>query len=225
MDEARDSLLPILRSGKYIDKVTSLELDCSQVIWIIITDIGRQLIETYYSQELKHLTDAARLQEPLNRLNALLESEFRETLSVPITGCIDTFVPFLPFSPDEKLAIVHRYFLDLAATVKKPIQLKKAPKRHIGQCELDTLDDGYLCDGIVKSYYVQELGARSLVQGVAERIEHELYREYIKKGRRMTSHTSKGSIESWTIGTYTVWHDPSKDDLNIFARGGPIVSP
>ncbi|KAL9095308.1 MAG: hypothetical protein Q9165_002565 [Trypethelium subeluteriae] len=188
-NEARNALVPILRS------------------------------ETYHSLWFKHLTDEAQLQEPLDRLNALLEPEFRQTWSVPFTGCINTFVPFFPFSPDEQLAIVHRCFLDLATTVKKPIEPKKAPKRHIGQCELDILFDGQACESIAYHCYVKELGARSLVQGVAERVEAELYREYVKRGRRMSSHTIKEAVHYWTIDV-----DPFADDLSIHASGGPRES-
>ena len=92
-------------------------------------------------------------------------------------------MPFLPFSEDEQLAVVHKAFHELSETVKKPIDLTRSTKTHIGHCDFHMSGDGEVCEQVARRFYDQETGARSLKKGVTETIQSGLYREYVKRPR------------------------------------------
>ena len=62
--------------------MSNRELDCSQIIWILATNLGEQNIKIFYGRRLKNLPDEAQLNVPLDELRSQLETTFREEWGV-----------------------------------------------------------------------------------------------------------------------------------------------
>ena len=50
--------------------------------------------------------------------------------------------PFLPFGPSEQAIVAHKFVLNLADQIRKPLDLRPEIKRYIVHCYLDIVDDG-----------------------------------------------------------------------------------
>lgn len=103
--------------------------------------------------------------------------------------------------------------------MRKPIDLKSDPKRHIGHCELDIAGDGEICEDIAKHFYVSEIGARSLIRGMTETVENKLFKEYTRIVPRVTE-----PINNESLPNFTTLLQPSAENAEIVVRNSPNSS-
>jgi ATP-dependent Clp protease ATP-binding subunit ClpA len=85
-------------------------------------------------------------------------------------------VPFMPFSADEQAVIAHKYLLQLAKKVRRPLSL---PRQMIGNVVLCIHQEVALCKAIIKDCYDSDTGARSIEAAVKVKVEGPLVRQYL----------------------------------------------
>jgi hypothetical protein len=104
-----------------------------------------------------------------------------------LTGRISAFLPFLPFEEGEQAVGAHKYILEYAKEVRKPVNPSAFPKREdeddeeqlLGGVRLCVPEDVTLCTHLAKEYYDKDLGIRSLKNSVTL-VKKELTNVYLK---------------------------------------------
>ncbi|KAI9710321.1 MAG: hypothetical protein M1820_002816 [Bogoriella megaspora] len=175
----RDALLILFGSGIYNDRRTDEAIDCSQIIWILATNLGETKIADFYNTHLKNKSEIDKDCAPMELLKNTLKDSFRESWGAPIVGRIDSMIPFTPFSADEQAIVVHKYYLELQNQLLKQIDKTSDDPNLVGRIKLDIINDGMVCQSIARKYYVPELGARSIIGGISESIEEKAFGEYL----------------------------------------------
>jgi ATP-dependent Clp protease ATP-binding subunit ClpA len=82
----------------------------------------------------------------------------------------------MPFSAEEQAVIAHKFLLQLANNVRRPISISK---QLIGNVILHVRRDTAVCTALANDCYDADMGARSLESGVKIKIETLLVREYL----------------------------------------------
>lgn len=100
---------------------------------------------------------------------------------MPLTGRINDFIPFLTFSPGEQAVVAHKYLTEFGQEIAKPVSLSDDEKkdRLVGDIDLRVPKDYSLCRAIAGGYYDQQLGARSVIEGVDRMVKSEVLDHYI----------------------------------------------
>jgi hypothetical protein len=98
------------------------------------------------------------------------------SLQFPLAGRISVVIPFLPFSADEQVVIVHKYLLRLVRDIRGPV----SPERFIGNVILRMRRDATLCKALAEGGYDIDMGARSLETVVKSKVEALLVQRYLE---------------------------------------------
>ncbi|KAI4706689.1 hypothetical protein J4E89_008756 [Alternaria sp. Ai002NY15] len=136
----------LLDYGKYTDRRTNREVDCSKTIWIL----GDEAIKTYYNRELAHLTDDHKQEADLVPLVDELMDLFKGRWGDAFESRVDKVVPFFPFSLGEQAVVAHKLLLSSAPKVRKDIDYRHEVKRHMSHCHVSFQHDGELCIHLAK---------------------------------------------------------------------------
>ena len=99
----------------------------------------------------------------------------------PLTGRITDFIPFLTFSPIEQAAVADKYLADCGLELAKAIDLCEDPSRYrpVGNVDL-VVKRGYsVCKALADQGYVQELGARSIINTVNREVKGPLVGHFL----------------------------------------------
>ena len=103
-----------------------------------------------------------------------------------MTGRISSFIPFLPFTPAESAAIVHRHLLLLAATIARPVNLTPGPNEQLlGNVKLRIRRDASVCKSLAAEFYHPELGVRPLI-GAVKAVEEKIIASYLAVDEEIT---------------------------------------
>lgn len=103
-----------------------------------------------------------------------------------MTGRISSFIPFLPFTPTESAAIVHKHLLLLAATIARPINLTPGPnEQFLGNVNLHIRRDASVCLSLAEEFYHRELGVRPLI-GAVKVVEEKITERYLDINEEVT---------------------------------------
>ena len=94
-----------------------------------------------------------------------------------MTGRVDSFLPFFPFSRDEAAVIHHKFLRSLDDQVRLPIDLHNIPLRPVGHLHLSLVKDGDFCKFLSENHYIWDLGARS-IQNCVDGLADELFMRY-----------------------------------------------
>ena len=99
----------------------------------------------------------------------------------PFTGRITEFIPFLPFTPIERLVGVHTYIADFAKRVRRPVVVRGRGDRDnllLGNVELRVNDAYATCKHLSQTYYSKDIGMPSLERAVTRTVERSVKQEY-----------------------------------------------
>lgn len=175
----------ILYTGEYEDRRTKDIVDCSKTIWILATNAFDDTIHAFCKvkqEALFQLKDQTAVQKHVRSLCRMFRTEAISRFGAPLTGRITEFVPFLTFSDAEQVAVVHKYLADLGKEMARPIIISEdeARQRLVCRINLQVLKDYSLCRAIAKEAYLEQLGARSVIDGVRRVIESEVIDYYLE---------------------------------------------
>ena len=107
-------------------------------------------------------------------------------------------VPFFPFQAVEQAVIVHKFLLDFADHIRKPIDL--SAKNLIGHIHCDLQRDGEICKHIAEIGYERTFGARSLKRVVDEAsVEVQLVENYLRADDEITEAINQGPLQKYTV--------------------------
>jgi ATP-dependent Clp protease ATP-binding subunit ClpB len=114
----------------------------------------------------------------------------------PLTGRIDSIVPFFPFSFGEQAVVAHKFYLRLVNQARKPIDLTEATMQLVGHCHLTAPGayDTSVARHLAKDRYDSKLGARSLEIAVKniKKTFVTAYRKYTDE--EITEETNSGPL-------------------------------
>ncbi|KAI9780170.1 MAG: hypothetical protein M1839_007007 [Geoglossum umbratile] len=155
-------------------------VDCSKTIWILATNALDKQIKKFCeknNREISSADDHGKVKKIVKALQKTLKPALGDHFGHPLAGRISAILPFLPFSPGEQAVVAHKFVLQLARSVRKPITLTATPsptEHLLGNIELVTRRDASLCMALAKSEYNPDLGARSLQNAVDELVMQQL---------------------------------------------------
>ncbi|ROV93474.1 hypothetical protein VSDG_06732 [Cytospora chrysosperma] len=184
-EDIRQTLLLPFQNGEYEDRTTKGIVDCSKTIWILATNAFDDTIHEFCKSKqvaLFQSTDQAVIEKHVRGLCKALRTEAISKFGAPLTGRITEFVPFLTFSDAEQIAVVHKYLADLGTELAKPVIVSEdeTRRRLVGLIDLQVLKDYSVCRAIANEAYLEQLGARSVIDGVRRLIESEVIDHYLE---------------------------------------------
>lgn len=162
-------------------------IDCSKTIWILATNKLDDTIHAFCTANEKSLfgSDDSEFQDELVRkLCKKLRREAAATFGAPITGRISEFLPFLVFSPAEQAVIVHKIFMELEEDLARRVKLASNPEDdvYLGNTRLKIRHEASVCSHIAQQEYIEQLGARSVRDGVERIVCEPVALDYLKDG-------------------------------------------
>ncbi|KAL8687834.1 MAG: hypothetical protein Q9218_006101 [Villophora microphyllina] len=185
--DIHESLLLIFDEGFYKDRRThdKKQLDLSQIIWVLASNLGDQIIHKHWNEHLADKADYYQLiTNSIDVLQYQLERNFYTTLGAPLTGRLSAIIPFLPFSKEERAVTTYKFMRKLFNETRKPINVaEKHLARHL---YLKFHDDGLIGSFVADKYYFPELGARSLSKAVNTQVCHKLTKAFLGQGEEIT---------------------------------------
>ncbi|KAF2729142.1 P-loop containing nucleoside triphosphate hydrolase protein [Polyplosphaeria fusca] len=174
-------LVPFDNAGEYQDRRNLKTIDCKNTIWILATNALDNCITSFCKRNgaIFGTDNSTTRAELLDELTSSMKEKFINVFSAPLTGRISAFVPFLPFSSEETCIGAHKYLLELANEVRKPICITPGPHEHLlGNIRLSIRADATVCKIITRDYD-PALGIRSLRKAVTDRVASLLDSEYL----------------------------------------------
>ncbi|KUI61232.1 Chaperone protein ClpB [Cytospora mali] len=184
-EEVCQTLLLPFQNGEYEDRTTKGVVDCSKTIWILATNAFDTTIHDFCKSKYDALfrsTDQTAIQKIVRGLCKTLRTEAISKFGAPLTGRITEFVPFLTFSDAEQAAVTHKYLTEVGKELAKPIVIseEETRQRFVGNIDLQVPKDYSICRIIAKEEYLEQLGARSVINGVRRMIEGEVLDHYLE---------------------------------------------
>lgn len=173
------------------DRRTQTPVDCSKSIWILATNQFDATIHAFCSQHEATLfsSDTGKTTEKAALVRTLckgLEAEAKSAFGAPMTGRISEFLPFLVFSPDEQAVVAHKFFMEMEATLARPLVVSAwadaTQDNLVGNCRVAVPRDAAVCSRIARDYYDADLGARSIANGVERAVKDPLTEAYLLAG-------------------------------------------
>jgi ATP-dependent Clp protease ATP-binding subunit ClpA len=182
-------------------------VDCSKAIWILATNAFDDTIHQFCKDNeaaLFHSDGPSAAEKLVRGLCKTLRTKSISTFGAPLTGRITEFVPFLTFSQIEQTAVAHKYLAEVGRELASPVVVtrEEGKQRFVGDIELQVPKDYSVCRIIAQDEYVEQLGARSVINGVNRMIEGEVIDHYLEMDDEIR--------EGQAITTYRV--QPNMDD-------------
>ncbi|KAK4161410.1 P-loop containing nucleoside triphosphate hydrolase protein [Cladorrhinum sp. PSN259] len=184
----RQSLLIPFQNGEYTDRRYLTTVDCSKTIWVLATNAFDATIHSFcarYYDQLFANDNSKKSQETLKDLGQKLSRKIRKEcigrFGAPLTGRIKEFIPFLTFSAVEQAAVADMYLSDLGGELTKPIDDSDDEKlyRPVGNINLDIKRGYSVCKALAAQGYVEELGARSIINTIDQEVKAPLVSSYL----------------------------------------------
>jgi len=123
----------------------------------------------------------------------------------------------LPFGPSEQAIVAHKFVLNLADQIRKPLDLRPETKRYIAHCYLDIVDDGKVRSHIARTGYDKELGERSLSHAV-NNVKRDVVTWHCNDIEELIAEdTNKGPLQKLTVRLSLVTKEAS--ETTIFRDG------
>jgi ATP-dependent Clp protease ATP-binding subunit ClpA len=113
-----------------------------------------------------------------------------------LTSRITDFIPFLPFSPIEQAAVADKCLADLGRELTKPVNIcnESSQYRPVGNVDLQVKRGYSLCKALATQGYVEELGARSIINTIDREVRMPLCRQYLESRDEIREHQPAGSF-------------------------------
>ncbi|KAK3996254.1 P-loop containing nucleoside triphosphate hydrolase protein [Cladorrhinum sp. PSN332] len=191
----RESLLIPFQNGDYLDRRHLTTVNCSKTIWVLATNAFDATIHSFCARHHRQLFSndtSEKSQQTAKELGQKLSRELQKQsitrFGAPITGRIKEFIPFLTFSPIEQAAVADMYLGDFGRELTKPIDLSDDEKlfRPVGNVNLDIKRGYSVCKALADQGYVQELGARSIINTVDGEVRAPLVSSYLASREEVT---------------------------------------
>jgi ATP-dependent Clp protease ATP-binding subunit ClpB len=176
----RQAMLLLFESGHYNDRRNHQKLDCKNIIWILATNLGTELIRKFAAQHVQDHYQEQQKKVPFDDLRGSVRQIVSDALGAPLTGRLTEIVPFLPFNQDEQAVATYKFMRKRRMQVRGAIDIEaKSFLKHIF---LNLVDDGEIAKHLAAKSYNPELGARSLSSAVNREI-----------GRKVSDHFQEGT--------------------------------
>lgn len=128
--------------GIYQDRRNTQDVDVSQVIWVIATNVADQNITLFTQENPEGLFNDKNIPNQsglIRELAGVIKDVFKSNFGVsqstryhfmtlltsipqaPVTGRVDRCIPFLEFSTGEQLVGVNKYLRDLIEELRQPV--------------------------------------------------------------------------------------------------------
>ena len=132
-------------------------------------------------ERLFQSTDQTAIQKVVKDLCKTLRKEAISRFGAPLTGRISEIIPFLTFSHTEQVAVAYKCLTELGKDLAKPVVISEDEnsQRFVGDIDLQVPKDYSLCRTIAQEEYLEQLGARSVINGVNRLIEGEIVDHYL----------------------------------------------
>jgi len=204
--EVRNSLLLLLDSGEYHDRRSNNPVNARKVIWILATNLGDTKISEFYSDHMEECDELTQAKAPHKVLTNSLKALFRDKFGAPMAGRMRNVAPFYPFSHGEQAVVTHKFLLELADDLRKPIDLQPTVNHYPGHIDLAIKNDGALCTHLAEETYIKELGARSLSSAVDD-VRRAFFAEFVDTDEEIVESQNGGPLAKYTVQLLPVGKD------------------
>ena len=126
-----------------------------------------------------------------------VQERFINEFTAAVTGRIVEIIPFFPFSLEEAAVVAHKFLLQLAIELRRPIDFSESVRRLIGHIDLTFVEDGRLSSNIADQYN-RKLGARSLFNGV-DAVRRQIFARYCEIDLDISESDNDGPMTQLTV--------------------------
>ncbi|CAN8105255.1 unnamed protein product [Discula destructiva] len=171
-------------TGEYEDRRTRATIDSAKTIWILATNAFDDTIHDFCKSNetvLCHDGDPIKAQDRAKKLCKTLREESIGEFGAPLTGRITDFVPFLTFSKGEQACVAHKHLTEVGKEMAKSLVVSRdmTTQRFIGDIDMQVPRDYSICQIIAQEEYLEQLGARSVINGVHRLIEDPILDHFL----------------------------------------------
>ena len=213
-DDVRQSMLLLFESGFYVDRRDKGKVDCSNVIWVLSSNLGVQEISRFWVEYLKDRSQEQQKEAPIKNLEVTLEKCMIDTFGAPLTGRFSAIVPFLPFNEGERAVVAYKFMRELWHEVRKPISVEE--KRYAGNMFVNFVNDEQIAKYIAKRY-LEETGARSLANAVEKEIYQSLAVEFLNQEGEVKDEMNRLPLRNYDVRV--VGDSRGKSHIEVACRG------
>lgn len=213
-DEVIEALLLITGSGKYTDRRSGTEVDCSTTIFIMATNEGDGIIERFYARKMAHLPEEKKASVKIEPLLLELRAKFIGKFGAPFTGRIKSIVPFFPFSEGEQMVVAHEFILEMANSFRGEINMPL--KDLIGRTHVTLHRDEEVCEHVAKSSYNTKLEARVIKNAVDGLIRSPLDRLWRDHEDRVSEKMNRRPLTKYMV---QLAKDGGDAKIHVFEKG------
>ena len=109
----RQAMLLLFESGLYRDRHNRNHLDCSEVIWVLVTNFTVNIINKFRVEHLKDRDEQQQKKAPYEELRRSPGQHLSNLTDAPLTCRFTEIVPFLPFNNGEQAVVAYKIMLEL----------------------------------------------------------------------------------------------------------------
>lgn len=189
-------LLPF-ESGFYHDRRNGRKLDCINHIWLLVANLGEDLIRRFWNDYIENKSIAQQERAPLGNLQKILRARAIESFGAPLTGRLREVVPYLPFDELEQAVATYKFMREIRRKVRVDIDVDT--KDFAGHNHINFIEDGQLAIHIAKEGYIPELGARSLEDAVDREITDKLGDVFLRQEPRIVNTSNAGALGQYDV--------------------------
>ena len=196
-DEVHRAMLLLFESGSYRDRrENNKEVDCKRVIWILAANFADEIIKTFWATHIKEQSDQKREKAPFRQLQNSVRRSVKNNIGAPLTGRINSVVPFLPFTEAEQAVVAYKFMREMWHIVRKPIDTGSGLLK--GHAFVHFVDDGKIASYLAKEYEI-DLGARSLASAVAKDVRRAFRKAFDQNDSEVTDEMNQGPLENYEV--------------------------
>ncbi|KAL6716589.1 hypothetical protein ACLMJK_006156 [Lecanora helva] len=140
--EVRNAMLKAFEDGFYEERRFNRRIDCSKVIWVLASNLGCEIIQKFWTENLKDVPVEKQKRVSFTSFERSLKQSIIASLGAPFTGRLKSIVPFMPFSLEEQAVTTYKFMRSLWVEVRKPIDT--ANNRLLRHLFVNYNDDGTL---------------------------------------------------------------------------------
>lgn len=181
-----DANLIIFDEGRYQDRRSGMEVNCTNIIWILATNALDAEINEFSEMNFAKQHNSEAFDPQLkDALVAKLLGGMKGEFGAPLSGRVSAIIPFLPFFLEEQMVMAHKYLLELKSRLRRPIAPRS--KQWIGHVNLRTTHDVAICHKLAKDYYDSDRGARSLDAAIRNEIESKVIEKFLEVNKHIVA--------------------------------------
>lgn len=183
------------------------------------TNQGSTVIETFYANNMAHLSEEKKHRVNTEPLLHTLQSNFIDKFGAPFAGRIRAIIPFFPFSEHEQAVVAHSFISSVAESYRRDINIPT--KDLLGRTHVLLHKDEEVCAHIARTTYNTKLGARAIKNGVDRHIKLPLDKLWRDHDEEFDAKMNVRPLPRYVV---QLAKEKNGESIHVFEKGTTVVA-